>query len=1414
MTARFYLLFVFITVAFANAKAQSPGGVSSGLRLWVKANDAAFFATADNTSVATWTDRSGNSYNLTQATATRQPKYRTNAANLINFNPSLVFVDATNQYLGNTAPLLGVTSGYHFLVVSKNTATITTLKGIFNLGSPANFTGSPSLDFEKNALAGNAFNPWVALGTATGESNTPSSAIIGAATVYDGGGVLRHTTTNIPASLAANINNRQAQVFGLSQNLTSTLKCYVDGFQFANDRSAAPANYQANGLKVGTGYDGGGSWDGTINEVIAYGAELSGTNLDKIQSYLAMKYGITLGQGNNLGTATAGTWNVGNNAARTNYLFSDGTTSFDASAGIAGSYLYDIAGIVRDDNSGLTQKQSQSPNYGSMVTLGLGSIYASNAANTTYGINADKSAFMWSANMGGFGTMVANTNYVAGVDGINAILSKRWKVQLTGTGFTGSTIRVAIPANNNIVSASGKLIVSLTGTFDNTSEAKYNLTSSGGYLYADVPVLILRDATYFTFGDITKTPGGVGTNLVAWFKSDADVYNDINGAASVDGSFAAQWLNQVRNAPMNEVNKSGTNLGVGGAGTLATIPTYNTTTKLVNYNPSIVFNGLNSYGLYNYNAVYSLKSAGNATGFHFITVGRDEAAIGSPHSIMGNGVSGNSPGMDLERNAASPNGLNFFTGCVGEWNGGGATIYNNGGIGAGVIGNTPAGYSGQIGNRQPQILGASITGATASCTAVMDVWTDGYKRVTNVPLTGSTTTSMTVYGTTPAVGLNAKEFYIGSSVDFPWTGTVNEVIGYSDKLSDADMQKINTYLAIRYGVTLGQGNNTVNTVGNFHIGENAANYDYLATNGTKIWNATTLNTYRNHIAGIGRDDNEGLVQKQSTSVNFSANNQVTIGLGGIFASNAANSTNAFTNDRSYLVWGDNGQSTTLLADMGTPATTPTFTYNGYTSLSTASTATMTGNFRMKRVWAVTSTSFTQSVQVAIPQLSLDAVPVNGATAPAGNNSGCQKLCLVTADDAAFTSNVKVTVLTAATVNGVASYTANTKFAPGVSYFTFGRAEERPEGNIYLPPSAESVDYTNVVKYSLCKENGWYYYFADGTQGLNDGTKKIFAIHPNGNASFNPANFVAGSSVNTTIDPYQVTDGIKTTSVMGRMLTIVDASATASYSPALKVRFFIDSSEVIAATLENPVSAKWFKHPGDRTATLADQDQNTVNNSIWTVNPAAGSEDGIDYVEYGNVSSFSTFGFASNSGTGAIPLPVKIYNFTAVKAGTAINLSWKVGVEINVEKYEIFRSTDGITFTKTGSVAATGKAGYYFTDNQPVNGTNYYYIKTVDADGRSAYTDTRTVKLNDNGAETIAIFPNPLSKDESLIIRLAGYSSATTGVLYNSLGQIVSTKLLTNGNNNYPTLNLPAGVYSLKVIQAVSGKSTTTKIVIK
>jgi len=101
---------------------------------------------------------------------------------------------------------------------------------------------------------------------------------------------------------------------------------------------------------------------GAIAEVIAYKRRVRGTNLQKIESALALKYGITLTNG-------------------LNYISSDKEVMWDAKEDV--DYTHNILGIGRDDDSNVYQKQSTSANAPEFMVLSATAKAVSNVANSS-----------------------------------------------------------------------------------------------------------------------------------------------------------------------------------------------------------------------------------------------------------------------------------------------------------------------------------------------------------------------------------------------------------------------------------------------------------------------------------------------------------------------------------------------------------------------------------------------------------------------------------------------------------------------------------------------------------------------------------------------------------------------------------------------------------------------------------------------------------------------------------------------------------------------------------------------------------------------------------------------------------------------------------------------------------------------
>lgn len=118
-----------------------------------------------------------------------------------------------------------------------------------------------------------------------------------------------------------------------------------------------------------------------------------------------------------------------------------------------------------------------------------------------------------------------------------------------------------------------------------------------------------------------------------------------------------------------------------------------------------------------------------------------------------------------------------------------------------------------------------------------------------------------------------------------WLGPVGEVILYGDALNVTQANQVESYLAIKYGITLG-GNGSTTLV-------------YRASNAAVIWPSNT--GYHNDVIGIGRDDTSELIQKQSRTPDDSSR----VFVGSLATANQSNTGN-FTSDRSFVVVGHNG----------------------------------------------------------------------------------------------------------------------------------------------------------------------------------------------------------------------------------------------------------------------------------------------------------------------------------------------------------------------------------------------------------------------------------------------------------------------------------------------------------------------------
>lgn len=141
----------------------------------------------------------------------------------------------------------------------------------------------------------------------------------------------------------------------------------------------------------------------------------------------------------------------------------------------------------------------------------------------------------------------------------------------------------------------------------------------------------------------------------------------------------------------------------------------------------------------------------------------------------------------------------------------------------------------------------------------------------------------------------------------------------------------------------------------------------------------------------------------------------------------------------------------------------------------------------------------------------------------------------------------------------------------------------------------------------------------------------------------------------------------------------------------------------------------------------------------------------------------------------ITLPVRYIDLTAVLNNDIVNLKWITKDELNVDHFELERSTNGSSFVLLNNRQAvgntTGQTDYTFLDDirSLSSATIYYRVKTVDEDGKFYYSKVVMVVLRRSAS--IFTWPNPFTDNVNLKINAIARSKATIR-LYTSNGLLI------------------------------------------
>ncbi len=824
----------YFTIVYSPKVEKSPGGVNSE-RLWLRGDIDVNFSG----DTAQWIDYSGNGYIYTQDTAGYKPYY---GDSTINFNYALYFnEDAANSftgrdYLENKGSIVSnlySTKQTIFTVAKRgvNDGNVDIIYYVSNGNGPyyEGFTGT-SQDMLEFHIAFDGYEPSYLL--------------------HDGYNTYRELVKNGPISAQPVLST------AIHEDLTIGLYTNSAGYSSLTG-ATSPAHDTASYSRIGgfaTNSPNSGNarnqhfFTGKIAEVIAYtDSVLTGNDIQRIESYLAIKYGITLDQ-----------------SSPTNYLISDNDSVWDASEAILDAdndYNHDIFGMGKDDVSALYQCVSKSVNSDAILTVALENDFTSpndTSLRTSSG-GIQNMQFV----------MLGNNDSTVTVDktdelplGCERRMAREWRVQRTSSFVQPVYFKFD---GDYTTTGTGRYMLVADGDGDFATGRVKSLATLDADGVARVAKL---DSTvqFVTVVYKEHSPGGVNEEKI-WLRSDIGV-DSTNSTVNVWNDFASCLTPATKGSLTIKQNS-------------------------VNFNPSVSFNGT-AGNYFDLNGLTENYVAGQA----FVVTFQYNGNIANPNESGLWRIGGNSSSYVLNANEKIVEGFGS-NGATAE-------------IAPPARSNTPYLYS---------------VGKSAG-TGINLYWDEDSIYADN--------TSVTYFS-------NSNNDYLGQNLaGNAYLGEIAEFIMYDTVLSDVERVRVESYLAIKYGITLSNnvnGNATDNE--GLESGTGINEGDYISSDSTVIWDATTYNAYHNNIAGIGTDSTSMLLQRISHSVDSSAILILSTD-SGFTAPNLGAGRNSLANGN-FVVTGNNGADITF-----------TLAFDGY------------NNTRMARSWVFDITGTADSVYLAIP----------------------------------------------------------------------------------------------------------------------------------------------------------------------------------------------------------------------------------------------------------------------------------------------------------------------------------------------------------------------------------------------------------------------------------------------------------------
>ena len=314
---------------------QSPGGVSTGLAVWLKA-DAGTSSAVDGAYLSSWQDQSGNNKHATQSTGSAQPRFR---KGILNGNAAIETTSGTRFF---NIDFSGISnSNFTIITVVKRTNALTSqyvcgVQQASPVGMHLGWVNDNTCRFGQGAYTINKASTTFSSGSETPRVLIAESSSTGGRTVSE----------------------------------------YLNGvLSSSTDASAANFSISANTGAIGRGYSTSG-FSGYIGEVIVYSRILTSLERQQILTYLSIKYGHSLADSDHLYFSGVGYDNdlvgIGVSTSQGLSKISSRSANSDGMIELSSTNLTSGTYVVVGNNNGSTTFSAAGPSGNCGITTLLG----------------------------------------------------------------------------------------------------------------------------------------------------------------------------------------------------------------------------------------------------------------------------------------------------------------------------------------------------------------------------------------------------------------------------------------------------------------------------------------------------------------------------------------------------------------------------------------------------------------------------------------------------------------------------------------------------------------------------------------------------------------------------------------------------------------------------------------------------------------------------------------------------------------------------------------------------------------------------------------------------------------------------------------------------------------------------------